>query len=63
MLRMGAGKQRWWRNYEAECSEWSNRDVVSRTVDTDGAETTVYKDGRVNTVFDGIRMRLRNYLA
>jgi hypothetical protein len=42
---MGAGKQRWWRDYEAECREWSDRDVRSRTVYANGVEVTVYKNG------------------
>lgn len=43
---MGAGLQRWWRDYDAECEAWSSRDIARQYVDG-GVVVTVYTNGTV----------------
>lgn len=49
---MGAGLQRWWRDYHAETEAWSNRDVV-RTYEAPSTIVTEYKNGSVVVVNKG----------
>lgn len=56
---MGAGLQRWWRDYVQECETWSDRDVLWRVTMPNGTIVTRYVDGREIHEFDGIEARLR----